>query len=254
MGTWSSSAPSLPSGAFWSAEVNTGGCYDEYYKAYAKVAVARGAGTTVYLRLHIYSWLKSQGQGARSFPVKCQANDGTGDVTSGNVACGGNYYGYWADIGYMYYTGSASPGTQLRARLLQSHDSTDAILYAPAYVTSYAVTYDGNGAEGGATEAQSKLYDTPLTLRANGFTRRGWGFTGWNTESDGTGTDYAAGASYTANAAVTLYAQWERTNIPVYMNEGGVIGQADECWFRDGDTLSRCELYINDDGVIRALR
>lgn len=250
MGSWSSSAPTLPTGAYWSSEVSTGNCSDEYYKAYAKVAAARGTGSTIYLRVHLYCWLKKQGEGARTFPVKCQANDGSGDVTSGNVACGGDQYGYWADKGYRYYTGTAAPGGTLRVRLLQDHDSTDAVLSAPAYVTAYAVTYDGNGAEGGATEAQSKLYDTALTLRQNGFTRRGWGFTGWNTAADGTGTAYAAGASYTANAALALYAQWERTNIPVYMNDGGAVEQEDECWIRDGDTLSRCDLYINDGGVI----
>ena len=32
---------------------------------------------------------------------------------------------------------------------------------------------------------------------------------GWNTAADGSGTDYVPGASYTADADVTLYAQWE---------------------------------------------
>jgi len=31
---------------------------------------------------------------------------------------------------------------------------------------------------------------------------------GWNSAADGSGTDYAAGASYTAEAVVTLYAKW----------------------------------------------
>lgn len=33
-------------------------------------------------------------------------------------------------------------------------------------------------------------------------------FSKWNTKADGTGTDYAAAASYTANADLTLYAVW----------------------------------------------
>ena len=33
-------------------------------------------------------------------------------------------------------------------------------------------------------------------------------FSKWNTKADGSGTDYAAAASYTANAALVLYAVW----------------------------------------------
>ena len=33
-------------------------------------------------------------------------------------------------------------------------------------------------------------------------------FKNWNTKADGSGTSYASGASYTGNAALTLYAQY----------------------------------------------
>lgn len=38
-----------------------------------------------------------------------------------------------------------------------------------------------------------------------------YSFKCWNTAADSSGTDYAPGASYTADADVTLYAQWEST-------------------------------------------
>ena len=76
--------------------------------------------------------------------------------------------------------------------------------------TSYAVSFDGNGATGGNTLAQTKWYNESLALRSNGFTRAGWTFAAWNTKADGTGTSYAAGSSYTGNAALTMYAQWKR--------------------------------------------
>ena len=252
MGSWSSSAPTLPTGASWSAEVNTGNCWDANYKAYAKVAVARGAGNTIYLRVHIYSWLKKSDQGSQSFPVKCEANDSSGDVASGNVACGGNYYDHWEEIGYRYYTGSASPGTTLRVRLLQQHDSTDAVLYAPDLIT-FAVDYDGNGSDGGATASQSKVYGVDLTLQTNGYARSGWAFTGWNTAADGSGTGYAAGGTYSANAAVTLYAQWVQTNLPVYANVGGTVKQIAKAYANVGGVIKECAVYANVGGVIKEI-
>jgi hypothetical protein len=71
---------------------------------------------------------------------------------------------------------------------------------------SYTVTFDGNTATGGSTA--SEVRNTPGALTANGFTRIGHTFTGWNTASNGSGTRYAGGAMYSFGANATLYAQW----------------------------------------------
>lgn len=71
---------------------------------------------------------------------------------------------------------------------------------------SYAVNYYPNGASA-STVTATKYYNRAMTL-GTGFSRPGWRFTGWNTAANGTGTAYAAGASYTGNAALALYAQW----------------------------------------------
>lgn len=76
-----------------------------------------------------------------------------------------------------------------------------AIWYAP-----YSVTYNANGGSG-TVAAQTKVYNSPLTLRSNSFTRAGYTFAGWATSAAGA-VAYAAGASYTKNASVTLYAVW----------------------------------------------
>lgn len=73
--------------------------------------------------------------------------------------------------------------------------------------TSYNVSYDANGGTGAPSD-QTKWYGDALTLSSTHPTRTGYSFTGWNTAADGTGTSYASGASYTANAALALYAQW----------------------------------------------
>ena len=72
---------------------------------------------------------------------------------------------------------------------------------------TYTVSYNANGGSG-APSAQTKTYGTALTLSSTQPTRSGYRFAGWNTNAAGTGTSYAAGGSYTANAGVTLYAQW----------------------------------------------
>ena len=74
--------------------------------------------------------------------------------------------------------------------------------------TSYAVKYNANGGSG-APAQQTKWYGENLTLQSGVPTRAGYEFKGWNTKADGTGTNYSAGASYTGNATITLYAQWE---------------------------------------------
>ena len=74
-------------------------------------------------------------------------------------------------------------------------------------LASYAITYNANGGSG-APAAQTKYYGTAITLSSTKPTRTNYVFKNWNTKSDGTGTTYNSGASYTANAALTLYAQW----------------------------------------------
>lgn len=74
--------------------------------------------------------------------------------------------------------------------------------------TNYAVSYNANGGSGTIAN-QTKWYGENLTLESSGFTRANYTLKGWNTSADGTGTDYALGATYTGNAALTLYAVWE---------------------------------------------
>ena len=83
-----------------------------------------------------------------------------------------------------------------------------ATLYAQWY---YPVTYNANGGTG-APSAQEKKVDVDIVLSSTVPTRDDYRFTGWNTESDGSGDSYAPGATYTTNAALNLYAQW----VPIY--------------------------------------
>lgn len=73
----------------------------------------------------------------------------------------------------------------------------------------YSMTYDANGGTGTMTDANSYAKNSEVTTLSNSFTApSGMNFAGWNTRADGTGTSYAAGASFTAVRDVKLYAQW----------------------------------------------
>ncbi|MBR5669803.1 BspA family leucine-rich repeat surface protein, partial [Candidatus Saccharibacteria bacterium] len=66
----------------------------------------------------------------------------------------------------------------------------------------------------GGTGTMEAIDDIPVgedaTLPANVFTRTDFIFTSWNTEADGSGVDYADGATITipSEGTLTLYAQW----------------------------------------------
>jgi uncharacterized repeat protein (TIGR02543 family) len=78
----------------------------------------------------------------------------------------------------------------------------------------YTVTYHANGASGTAPAAQSVDPGTVITLPGVGsMTYTGRTFDGWNTNAGGTGTGYAEGTTYTVNANVSLYAQWNTAPI-----------------------------------------
>lgn len=93
-------------------------------------------------------------------------------------------------------------------------------LYAQWTPITYAVTYNGNGSNAtNVPSSQTKIYGQNLTLSSQTPIRTDYVFNGWNTKSDGTGTNYAAGATYTGNAALALYAKWTLAYVkPRYTN------------------------------------
>ncbi|TWI65758.1 putative repeat protein (TIGR02543 family) [Desulfobotulus alkaliphilus] len=81
---------------------------------------------------------------------------------------------------------------------------------------TYTVTYNANSATSGtAPDTQTKTHGQDLTLATNSgnLARTGYTFAGWNTKAGGTGTAYGAGAIYTANAPLILYAMWKEREV-----------------------------------------
>ncbi len=76
---------------------------------------------------------------------------------------------------------------------------------------TYTVSYNANNATSGSVPtSQTKTHNVSLTLRTNtgNLAKTGYTFAGWNTNASGTGTNYPAGGTYTANASVVLYARY----------------------------------------------
>ena len=106
--------------------------------------------------------------------------------------------------------------------------TVDDVTYSGAEVnTTYTVSYDANGGTWGddvQAPTQTKQYKIDLTLDVTAPTRTGYTLAGWNTVADGSGTAYEEGASYTANAGTTLYAQWTLNTVAVTFNSNGGEG------------------------------
>lgn len=104
--------------------------------------------------------------------------------------------------------------------------SGDVYVQAATIGSPYTVSYDANGGSGAPT-AQKKAQDVTLKLSSTKPTRNGYTFSKWNTVKGGTGTNYDAGANYTANASATLFAQWTAVNYTIsYTLNGGAVATA----------------------------
>lgn len=97
-------------------------------------------------------------------------------------------------------------------------------LYAVWKANTYTVSYNANGGSG-APSAQTKTYNVSLTLSATVPTRSGYIFQGWATSSTGA-VAYQPSGSYTANAAVTLYAIWKAANSTLSSVDNTNIGSS----------------------------
>ena len=146
------------------------------------------------------------------------------------VYSGGYISGLLHDAGSIGRWWSATAGSSTyQGQLLYSGGSLDTDGYLARYSAfkylglsvrcirsnpgTLTINFDGNGSTGGSTASQQIAAGNSASLNANGFTRNGYAFTGWNTTAGGSGTSYADGADYTVtpatgDATVTLYAQW----------------------------------------------
>ena len=148
----------------------------------------------------------------------------SGYYYSGSLSNTGSYGRWWSATAYhsssqynLRYNGS-SLDTDYNLKFYGY--SVRCIRSNPGTLT---INFNGNGSTGGSTASQQIAAGNTASLNANGFTRTGYVFTGWNTAADGSGTSYADRADYTVTPAtgdttVTLYAQWEELTMQTFTN------------------------------------
>ena len=153
-------------------------------------------------------------------PKKAQAGDSvtlpgnTGSMSKENFVFGG------------WNTKADGTGTPYGAGSDFTMPNSDTTLYAKwndAYtIPIYTVSFDANGASGAAPAAVTDKAGYSFLLPDQfGLSKIDYEFDGWNTNADGTGTNYSPGTSYTIAGNITLYAHWAQHYTITYKDVGG---------------------------------
>lgn len=88
---------------------------------------------------------------------------------------------------------------------------------------TYTVKYNANGGTG-TTASSTHTYGTAKALTANGFSRTGYSFTGWNTAANGSGDSYSdkqSVSTLTTGSEIELFAQWGTATYQVIFDANG---------------------------------
>ena len=177
---------------------------------YSGTRSASGTVTVQARSSNTYSFNANGGTGAPSSATKWGGEDFT--FPTGKPNRTGYAFAGW-------YNTSINNGTVYQPGQTV-HDLPDqAVTWLAKWTANaFTVKYDANGGTG-APGNQTKTYGVTLKLSTTVPTRENCIFLGWGTAPGSTTVAYAAGANYTANADLTLYAMWRRAyNPPVIEN------------------------------------
>lgn len=202
-------------------------------------------------------------------------------------------YAVWQNTGYTikYYAngGSNAPGSQVKTAgksiTLSSSkptrsgysftgwatSSTGSVAYQPGATYStdanlnlyavwtpiYTVKYNANCGSG-EPASQEKKQGASITLSSTKPTRKGYDFKGWGTSRDTTTVSYAAGATYSKDASITLYAVWTKSDskVYVYINSNKIEAyqfiedSSSKPGFYSGGIVRATEFVERGDGVL----
>ena len=195
----------------YSSEVAISGSYQKW-RIYLSASVSNTSNTTCRISYTATAQMTyAYHYGLR---ISCGGTSNTGVLTS-------NPGSSWANVCSTSGTINVARGTSAKSYTVTASASGATVsgysgapgstsvsisLSIPA-LSSYRVTYNANGGSG-APAAQTKYYGQTLKLSTTKPTRSGYTFKGWGTSADDTIATYQAGANYTSNASITLYAVW----------------------------------------------
>lgn len=158
----------------------------------------------------------------------------TSDWSTPSGASGGD--NYWSGVKYKSDGTASFTATFSGTRWNGNSFSWSTNVQLPPIAVNYTVSYNANGGTG-APSSQTKVHGTTLTLSSTIPTLTGHTFSSWNTIQNGTGTTYQPGGSYTVNANVTLYAQWDTVTYAINYNANGGTGAPEPSTKTHGQTL-----------------
>lgn len=112
------------------------------------------------------------------------------------------------------YTLTETDGAKFIASTTNRRAKYDSENSKEMLVALYTVTYNANGATSGTVPTdENNPYESGSTVTVLGNTgnlaKTSHNFNGWNTKANGSGTPYAADATFNIEGSTTLYAQWE---------------------------------------------
>ena len=112
------------------------------------------------------------------------------------------------------YTLTETDGAKFIASTTNRRAKYDSENSKEILVALYTVTYNANGATSGTVPTdENNPYESGSTVTVLGNTgnlaKTSHNFNGWNTAANGSGTPYAADATFNIEKSTTLYAQWE---------------------------------------------
>ena len=231
------SAPSYKSSIVWGSILNIDSTHQGRIGLYKSQT---STNTQIVEKIEIWFWSKYWTSDTSNTLYanwdSTSASTSQGSVSINNYVAGVTDDGDgWADEAMVliktmtktYDRGTSAATKNFAAKLtgisgLSGTMSVTSSFTVPA-LASYIIEYNANGGSG-APSSQTKYYGKTLTLSTTKPSRSGYTFAGWGTSAADTSVDYTAGASYTANAAITLYAIWKKTITLVYaLSAGNVV-------------------------------
>ena len=223
--------------------VRTGYTFSGWDTVAAGTGTNYAAGSTFIMALKNVT-LYAQWTIISTFTVTYNGNGATG----GNAPVDNNHYTFgqnvtvMGNIGSLVKSGNAFIGWNTQANgsgisyatgVAFTMGSSNVTLYAQWTINpTYSVTYNGNGNSGGTAPADNNNYVAGAIVTVPGqgtLVKTGFTFIGWNTLSNGNGTNYATGVTFTMGSAnVNLFAQWTAnpTYTIAYNGNGATSGTA----------------------------